>query len=60
MTNLVILLQHSEPEHEELPLQLCTTQKTTQGPRRRWRGLGNFNIMTPVASTAEQRQRDPL
>lgn len=31
MTNLVILLQHSEPEHEELPLQLCTTQKTTRG-----------------------------
>lgn len=31
MTNLVILLQHSEPEHEELPLQLCTAQKTTRG-----------------------------
>lgn len=48
MTSLVILLQHSEPEHEELPLQLCTTQKTTREARRRWRGLGNVNIMTPV------------
>lgn len=31
MTNLIILRQHSEPEHEEPPLQLCTTQKTTRG-----------------------------